>query len=68
MSLLFDKVERLEFTCQLRLDLVRPVLPTTSSSPSASSVAGSGIAPSITHRLDSYFVLMKFSIFLIAAI
>ena len=37
---------------------------TTSSSPSASNVAGSGIGPSITHRLDSYFVLMKFSIFL----
>ena len=35
----------------------------TSSSPSRSSVAGSGIGPSITHRLDSYFVLMKFSIF-----
>lgn len=34
----------------------------TSSSPSASSVAGSGIGPSITQRLDSYFVLMKFSI------
>src|SRR6202035_5224769 len=33
-----------------------------SSSPSASSVEGSGIGPSITHLLDSYFVLMKFSI------
>lgn len=38
---------------------------TTSSSPPASSVAGSGIPPSITHRFESYFVLMKFSIFLI---
>lgn len=37
---------------------------TTSSSPSASNDEGSGIGPSITHRLDSYFVLMKFSIFL----
>lgn len=37
---------------------------TTSSSPSASSVAGSGIGPSITQRFDSYFVRMKFSIFL----
>ena len=36
---------------------------TTSSSP-LSSVEGSGIGPSITHRLDSYFVRMKFSIFL----
>jgi hypothetical protein len=34
-----------------------------SSSPSASSVAGSGIGPSITHLLASYFVRMKFSIF-----
>ena len=42
------------------------ILLTTSSSPSASSVAGSGIGPSITHRLDSYLVRMKFSIFLIA--
>ena len=37
---------------------------TTSSSPSASKVAGSGMGPSITHRLDSYLVLMKFSILL----
>lgn len=37
---------------------------TISSSPSASNVAGSGIGPSITHRLDSYFVRMKFSILL----
>ena len=35
----------------------------TSSSPSASRVAGSGIGPSITHLFDSYFVRMKFSIF-----
>jgi len=35
-----------------------------SSSPESSSVAGSGIPPSITHRLDSYFVRTKFSIFL----
>jgi hypothetical protein len=35
----------------------------TSSSPSASSVEGSGIGPSITHLFDSYFVRMKFSIF-----
>lgn len=35
----------------------------TSSSPSASRVDGSGIGPSITHLFDSYFVLMKFSIF-----
>lgn len=34
----------------------------TSSSPSASSVEGSGIGPSITQRFESYFVLMKFSI------
>lgn len=34
----------------------------TSSSPSASNVAGSGIGPSITQRLSSYFVRMKFSI------
>lgn len=34
-----------------------------SSSPSASSVAGSGIGPSITHLFESYFVRMKFSIF-----
>lgn len=33
---------------------------TSSSSP---NVEGSGIGPSITHLLDSYFVLMKFSIF-----
>lgn len=40
-------------------------LPTKlSSSPESSSVAGSGIPPSITHRLDSYFVRTKFSIFL----
>lgn len=32
-------------------------------SSSASSVVGSGIGPSITHRFDSYFVRMKFSIF-----
>lgn len=37
---------------------------TTLSSPSSSRVAGSGIGPSTTHLLDSYFVLMKFSIFL----
>lgn len=36
---------------------------TTSSSPS-SKVDGSGIPPSITHRLDSYLVRMKFSILL----
>jgi hypothetical protein len=35
---------------------------TSSSSPSSSSVAGSGIGPSMTHRLLSYFVRMKFSI------
>ena len=35
----------------------------TLSSPSTSRVAGSGMPPSITHRLDSYLVLMKFSIF-----
>lgn len=34
----------------------------TSSSPSASSVDGSGIGPSITHRFASYFVRIKFSI------
>jgi len=34
-----------------------------SSSPSASSVEGSGIGPSITHLFSSYFVRMKFSIF-----
>lgn len=34
----------------------------TSSSPT-SRVAGSGMPPSITHRLDSYLVRMKFSIF-----
>lgn len=34
----------------------------TSSSPSASRVAGSGIGPSITHRFSSYLVRMKFSI------
>ena len=33
-----------------------------SSSPSASSVDGSGIGPSMTHLFDSYFVLIKFSI------
>lgn len=38
---------------------------TISSSPSSSSVAGSGIGPSIVQRFDSYFVLMKFSIFLL---
>ena len=37
---------------------------TTSSSPSASSVDGSGIGPSMTHRFDSYLVRIKFSIFL----
>lgn len=37
----------------------------TSSSPvPSSSVLGSGIGPSITHRLLSYFVLMKFAILL----
>lgn len=36
---------------------------TTSSSPS-SRAEGSGISPSITHRLLSYFVRIKFSIFL----
>lgn len=35
----------------------------TSSSPSASKVEGSGIGPSATHLLESYFVLIKFSIF-----
>lgn len=40
---------------------------TTSSSPS-SRVEGSGIPPSITHRLLSYFVRMKFSIFLFTKI
>lgn len=35
----------------------------TSSSPSASSVEGSGIGPSITHLLSSYLVRIKFSIF-----
>lgn len=35
--------------------------PHTSSS---SSVEGSGVGPSIIHRLDSYLVRMKFSIFL----
>lgn len=35
---------------------------TTSSS--LPRVAGSGMGPSIAHRLDSYFVRMKFSIFL----
>jgi len=39
---------------------------TTSSSSSASKAAGSGMGPSITHRLDSYLVLMKFSIFLVS--
>lgn len=34
----------------------------TSSSPSTSSVDGSGIGPSITQRFDSYLVLIKFSI------
>jgi hypothetical protein len=34
----------------------------TSSSPSTSSVAGSGMGPSITHRFSSYLVRMKFSI------
>jgi hypothetical protein len=33
-----------------------------SSSPSASRVLGSGIGPSMTQRLSSYFVLIKFSI------
>lgn len=33
-----------------------------SSSPSTSRVDGSGMGPSITHRLSSYFVRMKFSI------
>jgi hypothetical protein len=32
------------------------------SSSSSSRVEGSGIPPSITHRLDSYFVRIKFSI------
>lgn len=51
--------------CKLKYMLFsRNRLLTTSSSPSASNVDGSGIGPSITHRLDSYFVLMKFSIFL----
>jgi hypothetical protein len=50
---------------------VHPVAPakltissSPSSSPSSSRVAGSGIGPSIVQRLDSYFVRMKFSIFL----
>lgn len=34
-----------------------------SSSPESSRVDGSGTPPSITHLFDSYFVLMKFSIF-----
>jgi hypothetical protein len=37
---------------------------TTSSSPSTSSVAGSGMPPSMTHLFDSYLVRMKFSILL----
>ncbi len=41
-----------------------PFIYTTSSSPSVSRVAGSGMAPAITHLFDSYFVRMKFSIFL----
>lgn len=36
---------------------------TSSSAPPSSSVLGSGIGPSITHRLLSYLVRMKFSIF-----
>lgn len=35
---------------------------TTSSSPSTSRVEGSGMGPSMTHRFDSYFVRIKFSI------
>lgn len=38
------------------------ILSGTSSSPSASNVAGSGIGPSMTHLLSSYLVRMKFSI------
>lgn len=34
----------------------------TSSSPSASRLAGSGMGPSMTHLLSSYLVRMKFSI------
>lgn len=34
----------------------------TSSSPSASSVAGSGMGPSMTHLFSSYLVRIKFSI------
>ena len=37
---------------------------TSSSAPPSSSVLGSGIGPSITHLLLSYFVRMKFSILL----
>jgi len=37
---------------------------TTLSSLPSSRVSGSGFPPSITHRFVSYFVLMKFSIFL----
>lgn len=46
------------------LGSAEPVVLTTSSSASPSRVDGSGIGPSITHLLDSYFVLIKFSIFL----
>lgn len=35
----------------------------TSSSPSASRLAGSGMGPSMTHLFSSYFVRIKFSIF-----
>lgn len=38
------------------------ILKGTSSSPSTSSDAGSGIGPSMTHLFSSYFVRMKFSI------
>lgn len=38
--------------------------PARTVSSSFPSVEGSGIGPSITHRLDSYLVRMKFSIFL----
>lgn len=49
-------------SCLSMLCFSLTILSGTSSSPSASSVEGSGSGPSMTHLLSSYLVRMKFSI------
>lgn len=52
------RMDSLRSICCFSLTMLRGM----SSSPSTLREAGSGMGPSITHRLSSYFVRMKFSI------